>query len=265
MKKQIAIITLISFIFTGGFGNEARAVATELASTSFYTDANLAAYYKLEDAVDSENDGTDYDLTNYNSVTFSSAKFNNGADFGTSNTNKALRVANDLGIDGGVSTFSFWMKVNTDPSSGVSYTLLDHRGGASGVKEWFIYENAAGTRRLTYSWGRNGVADYNINYNVTLSVGDWHHIAGTYNGTYIKLYLDGTQQGGDLAASGTGSGITDGFSLASTANGYVFGSIMLDDVAVFNRALSGSEIASIYDSGGSSSSSPAVANIINFE
>jgi hypothetical protein len=50
---------------------------------------HLKAYWKLEsDGTDSS--GNAFDLTNNNSVSFNQSKFSNGADFGSSGTNKGL-------------------------------------------------------------------------------------------------------------------------------------------------------------------------------
>jgi len=50
----------------------------ELASLALFSDPNLAEYYKLE-GLTGKNGNT---LTNVNSVTFTAAKYNNGANYG---------------------------------------------------------------------------------------------------------------------------------------------------------------------------------------
>jgi len=61
-----------------------------------------------------------------------------------------------------------------------------------------------------------------------LGDGDWHHFGFTFDGTDAKLYIDGSQQGGDAAS------------------GFVSGS--LDEVCIFSRALSQEEINASYNS-----------------
>jgi len=68
-------------------------VMARTAATSLFQDANCKAYYNLEDLVDLKGG---FNLTNYNSVTFTSAKFNNGSNLGTSNSTKYLEIANNL-------------------------------------------------------------------------------------------------------------------------------------------------------------------------
>ena len=86
--------------------------AVELYSTPLYSDANLVAYYRLENTSDSKGSRT---LTNNNSVTFTSAKFNNGANFGTTLANDLWLsyLGDNLGISGGACSLVGWINVNT--------------------------------------------------------------------------------------------------------------------------------------------------------
>ncbi len=73
-----------------------------------------------------------------------------------------------------------------------------------------------------------------------------HHLAGTYNGSLAKLYLDG-----DLVAYVSGSGpIEDSPTHVLAGKGDLdWFNGMLDDIAVWNRSLNGSEINSTMLSG----------------
>jgi hypothetical protein len=75
--------------------------------------------------------------------------------------------------------------------------------------------------------------------------GVWHHLAGTYNGSQIKLYVDGelkatTDYVGSIPSEtadvnlGTSSDFTDRW-----YDG------LLDDVRIYSRALSQAEVASL--------------------
>jgi hypothetical protein len=74
--------------------------------------------------------------------------------------------------------------------------------------------------------------------------GLWHHVAGTYDGAYIRLFVDGT-----LKASTAYSGLIASSSFDvnigrnSEANRYYNG--LIDDVRIYNYALDESEIASL--------------------
>ncbi|HUJ09103.1 MAG TPA: LamG-like jellyroll fold domain-containing protein [Verrucomicrobiae bacterium] len=79
------------------------------------------------------------------------------------------------------------------------------------------------------------------------SAGAWHHIAGTYDGSLISLYIDG-QVAAQQAASGQVPVTTDplavGFRPGASIFYYFQGTI--DDVRIYGSALSGSQIGQQY-------------------
>ena len=80
-----------------------------------------------------------------------------------------------------------------------------------------------------------------------IETGIWHHLAGVYDGSQITLYVDGAS----YALSATGILNTYATPLRMGTNGG-FGEFLngnLDQVAVWNRALSTAEIQELYNSG----------------
>jgi hypothetical protein len=88
--------------------------------------------------------------------------------------------------------------------------------------------------------------------------GQWHHVAAVYDGTNMFLYVDGTL---DVSQPATGLiaqnsspvciGATDGayeLSCHCIELGYFFNGL-IDEVSIYNRALSSNEIAAIYAAG----------------
>jgi len=74
-----------------------------------------------------------------------------------------------------------------------------------------------------------------------LQIGAFHHIAGTYDGSTMRLYLDGVEVG-SLDVSGT-VGTGTNAELSASLHG------LLDEVEIYNRALSLSEIQAIFNAG----------------
>jgi hypothetical protein len=93
--------------------------------------------------------------------------------------------------------------------------------------------------------------------------GSWHHVAGTFDGTSVRLYVDGAQVGnGRPAALTINYNMPDGNDLFIgnyfwPGNWGFTGSI--DELSIYNRALSDPEVQSIYSagSGGKSNGSDA--------
>lgn len=213
---------------------------------------NLQAYWNLDEtsgnAADSSGNG--YTLTNTNTVGYAAALISNGADFGTANTNKRLLNNSTLGITSGTAfSISMWVKIRTAPGSGTQYTLADLRwNAATDTEAWLRYENSGGTKRVRFMYPLQDAGSL-CNYNVDFGTTNWQHLVGTYDGTDIKMYVNGTQQGGTVTATAGGSVLTDAFCIGATGNGFVFGSIYADEVGVWSRALSAAEVTELYNGG----------------
>ncbi|MCX6708574.1 MAG: right-handed parallel beta-helix repeat-containing protein, partial [Candidatus Woesearchaeota archaeon] len=88
-----------------------------------------------------------------------------------------------------------------------------------------------------------------ISYDYTGKQNQWHHIVGTYNGTNLTLYVDGSQ-----AAIGAGPASI----VSSNKDIYIGGGDQglsypfngtMDEVRIYNRALTSQEISADYNSG----------------
>ena len=73
----------------------------------------------------------------------------------------------------------------------------------------------------------------------------WMHVAATYDGTTIRLYVNGVQEGGNLA--GPASIATNNLALGIGAQPDGASKLQgaMDDVRLYNTALSASEIAAL--------------------
>lgn len=213
---------------------------------------NLTAYYKLDessgDAADATGGG--YTLTNNGTTTYSSAKINNGADFGTSNSTKFLSRTTPV-ITGNI-TVSFWFKANSEPASGINDGIFSIHDNSTSLKNYGVfYQNNAGTKRIQFDYHKNNVSDNYVTYNVTLGTTNWNHFAFTWNGTTFTGYFNGASVGTPLTISGGGSGTvgTNGPKIGKTERFTIYSQGMIDECGIWSRALSGSEITSLYNSG----------------
>ncbi len=87
--------------------------------------------------------------------------------------------------------------------------------------------------------------------NTVLSLNTWHHVAITYDGVTMKIYVDGVlDNSGAVPASVTdsyGNSIVGAF--FNDAYGANFNG-SLDDLAIFNRPLTSTEVSMLYGGGG---------------
>jgi hypothetical protein len=92
-----------------------------------------------------------------------------------------------------------------------------------------------------------------------VSAGQWHHVAGTYDGTQLQLYVDGLPAGNPYLYSGPISpmlansfislGSEDGRQNCPTCLNVRYFDGLIDEATIYNRALSAAEIAAIYNAG----------------
>jgi len=217
----------------------------ELLGLSLYNDANLQEYYRLEDTT-GKNGNT---LTNNNTVTFTAANFSNGANLGTSNTNKSLSSAStSYGFDGGAYSISLWVNISTVIGNPVTYQLVHLRGNTASKTAFIITYTNDGTKKIQFLRVRDGTGTESVNYNVDLGTSTWHHLVMAYDGTDFIGYLNGINVG-TVAATGNGSSSpTTGLTIGINRNDLTSdpASAIFDDVAFFNRNLTAAEVSSIY-------------------
>ena len=120
-----------------------------------------------------------------------------------------------------------------------------HNALTNGIQRYFTarseaavlrYDGGGGVSRLHFYIKTGGVLRH-IRVATVLTQGRWYHIAGTWDGTTQRLYKDGIEiasarPSGTLASS-------SGASISSSAEGM---NGFLDDIRIYDRALSAGEI-----------------------
>ncbi|MHC4212365.1 MAG: LamG domain-containing protein [Planctomycetota bacterium] len=98
-------------------------------------------------------------------------------------------------------------------------------------------------------FGRYSAGSYNklLNSGVLVAEDEWLHIALAQNGSEVSLYVDSVLK--STANDGTGAGLTNPPNVTIGANlvrQYYFDGT-IDDVRIYNRALSGEEVLGVYE------------------
>jgi uncharacterized repeat protein (TIGR02543 family) len=147
----------------------------------------------------------------------------------------------------GASTISLWMKRTGNPSVAERLVCLGTAAGGSAWGSGFnIYVNSSGYVAID---NNGGLTSNLVASGVQVTDGAWHHIVATRSGTApytFKIYVDGVLKGTDNNPNNTlpalkrlrvGAAITPPWvPPGSYFNG------LIDDVRVYSRALSGTEI-----------------------
>jgi hypothetical protein len=153
-------------------------------------------------------------------------------------TTDYVRITDDSEIEGLTQlTVSAWVKsAIPNKAVGTNYIINDH-DSSSFYLAWtqgedvsfHVYNNAAANGGGQYS---DGILDTN-----------WHHVVGVYNGTDIRVYVDNVL--GDVVGTWSDPIRTTSSSLDISSSGASWNG-KIDEVRIYSRALSASEIGDLY-------------------
>lgn len=166
---------------------------------------------------------------------------------------------------------SAWIKGNPQDSA-----ILGDMDHGTGRKGWEFHvgstENGAPGNSLTFSLNNDFPAfAIQVNANVNVLDGQWHHVAFTYDGSSravgVRIYVDGALATttapldslvADIASNGTAR-----FNIGSRSQGAACNfNGGIDEVALFNHALTQVEITTMRQSGAESISTPFLEDTI---
>lgn len=232
----------------------------------YKNDANLQGLWLMEEASGTRVDytGNNNDLTDNNTVG-SSTDARQGlrsADFEVANSESlSIMDASQTGLDiTGNLSICFWYKPESLPGAGSEHQLVCKYNTTGNQRAYrIVFQQSSGAFRCNLS--SNGTATVEAIGATVLSAGVWYHCAVVYNGTDIRIYVNGAlDSNGVLNPATYSSGIfnsTADFRLGNQQNGTNYADGLMDEVGVFNRALSASEVSSIFLTGIQDVPSPA--------
>lgn len=216
------------------------------------TDANLVGYWKL-DGNGTDSSSGERTLTAAN-ISYVQGMFDSAASFNGSSSKYTAGAT--LNLTGNY-TLSVWVKPTALPESNglVSfiskyYTTTD-AGGTPGGYEFRLH-NDAGTHKININHYGTGYPSLSVAH--TLATGVWSHVVATWNGTVFTLYVNGNQIGSGTNAVANCTSNTKllnigNFGLLSNSEINRWYNGVMDDVAIFSRALSAAEVTAIYQGG----------------
>jgi hypothetical protein len=219
---------------------------TEAITETSTLNSGLVGYWPFD-----ESSGTHaYDLSgNGNTATFTGSptwatgKFGDALTFGGASSYQYLTVPTSASISPTTAiTLSAWVNWTSNATNG-------------GILDKGPLGNAFGDYDLTIQ-GTTGVVLFALNTNASgtlnsaagISASAWHHIVATYDEIIMKIYIDGVFSASQAYAaaintSGTALNIGTYYGSSNSFDGKI------DDVRIYNRALSASEVLNLYNSG----------------
>lgn len=152
-------------------------------------------------------------------------------------TTQYATAANAMPSGAAVRTVMGWIKT-TNTGGQVFYG-----SGSAGTSNVFAIGSGFSTGGVVYFVGYGD----DFQGNATLSDGVWHHVGVTYDGTNLRIYVDGRQDSTTTKTLNTAStGLAVGTAPWNVGGNFLAGSV--DEVRMFTRVLAASEFAQIYGS-----------------
>ncbi|MDD4931008.1 MAG: LamG domain-containing protein, partial [Candidatus Colwellbacteria bacterium] len=201
----------------------------------------------LEDFSGNSNNGTASNV-NGSGMTFTTGKVGSAVQFDGADDNS--RLPNNIGLGQSELTVSVWVKHNSFGTSGSSRPYVsDWNIWSSGYQKGFILR----TYDISDKPGFNicdGINYFSVGSSESINISVWYNIVGVFKANSIyKIYINGLQKGSSNAPSQyikeSTSPIYIGY---SGINPGKFDGL-IDDLRIYNRALSAPEIQAIYNAG----------------
>jgi hypothetical protein len=216
-------------------------------------DSGLVAYYPFNGNADDES-GNGNNGTNHGS-TLISDRFGNDSSAYSFDGNDYIDVPFNPAFNiAGPFTIQAWINKLGGISSGQIQEVLTRRQPVADSVNYELYiQNDGGIVKVTVRYTFNGPGNGNDRYTtVTYNVvdGNWHHIVGLFTGSSLELYIDGILQGSTPTTEIPDVYSRDGLNIGREPNPAYYYTGKIDDIRLYNRALSEAEIQALYHEGG---------------
>tara|TARA_R100000231_G_scaffold84527_1_gene64298 strand:+ start:2210 stop:4342 length:2133 start_codon:yes stop_codon:yes gene_type:complete len=205
------------------------------------TNTSTEAYYKL--------DGNAYDATaNANNGTWGGTESYSDAPYGIGGVFNGTSSYIDTGIGGSVLgelfSVSVWFKTST---TSTYQTIFDNGGNTSGESGFTLVIGTDNILKARFS-NSDGVSVFDLSTGTTVTDGNWHHCALTYNNESAKIYLDN-------GTPNTGTN-TKAFSQASNnlrIGAYILDGTLLefngdlDQIRIYSSEIDSDQVSQLYN------------------
>lgn len=198
---------------------------------------NLVSYWKLDESSGNASDSVGSNTATNSNVTYGTGKINNGAIFNGSSS--AFTFAT-VPVTGSSSfSVSFWLKAG----SLVSGMSALHFGTDASNQAFNVYLDASSKIAANFTGGGGQVTS-----TTSLSTSVFQLFTLTYDGTNVRLYVNGTLENTSSSYTSANIGTTNKF-IGKYAGNTNWWNGSIDEIGMWSRALTGSEVTQLYNGG----------------
>lgn len=212
--------------------NETTTTATYPYVTTEVANPNSVAYYKMSDATDQ--------LGNYNG-TATDVNFNTEGKFGFAGAFNGSSSWMDLrplenALNGGYYSFSVWVNPAVITGSQMIFltqTLKSNFGLQiyNSVLSFYQYDSSVSYKEVTYTG---------------LQANTWTHIVGLWDGSNIKLYINGSPEG-STAITSIRAYQSNIFAIGKYVNNTAYFNGLIDQIRIYDSAISAANVTTLYN------------------
>ena len=217
------------------------------------TKANLISWWKLD-----ETSGTRYDahgsndLSDINTVGYAAGKKGNAADFEKDNS-EHLKINDNASLSFGNESFTIVMWVKFESVSTVGQVVLSKWDWGVNKMEYEIAK-PYGAYRFSFKVSKDGLAETSVIANTfgDVSAGVWYFVAGVHDSVNDKLTIYVNDKFDSVSYSSGCNDNTSPFAIGAEFNSgaaYALYDGLVDEVAIWRRALTADELEWLYNSG----------------
>lgn len=229
---------------------------TALVSPQSSLASSLLAFYVLDEVSSTRADSLDtYDLDDINTVTQSAGKIGSSAQFLKANLER-LHSAGNLKLSGNF-TIAAWIFVDTfvniHATWGAGIASFHTNTAGQSLGDFFFSMRPTGALVLAH-WKTSAVTDltgYRVTTTTPVTTGSFQHVIARRRGSTYSIWHNGSSQALEAETSTSSGWGTTEFNIGSSFVGDVqyHWSGRIDEFGIWNRALSDTEIAVLYNGG----------------
>jgi hypothetical protein len=218
---------------------------TKISLTMKMTSSNIpmngmVAFYPFNGNADDKSGNMNHGIV-YGAVLTNDRFGKSNAAYHFDGYNDYIKIADDESYSGlNEITVSAWFK----PASCDNWQVLG-KFQNTGVAEFVIFHSTHYTRGWEFGIDNGSFSWEDAKSRTTAQSGKWVHVVGTFNSSIISIYINGQLKGSQYY-SGPIDNLSAPLKIGTYAGSCHFKGT-IDDVAIYNRALTESEIQLLYD------------------
>ena len=156
-------------------------------------------------------------------------------------------IISNLPLGNSARTVATWIKFNQYNPTGGSY-IFSYGNAVNGQAFGLTMNYNNGLEQYNWGAGYSVIVTINDNSNVFFNNGQWYHLVTSYDGTKVKIYMNGNLIKTQTLAINTSNSVNNLFKIGATPSTSSGGTLnaAIDDLQIFDVALTGAQVNSLY-------------------